>query len=612
MERQVKFKLQNLILQSGQLPEEHTAMLYRGARLRYDPWYSAYFLNRGDFTEFFTYFNSLSYEKWRKYTRAGEIYLVLRAKGNFSVQLFGHYREGREIRKEFYPVHEIREKSMREVEIPLPEHVNGTVIGFQLWAGEGFSIEGGGWYTRVDREQVREIRISVATTTFRKEDYITRNIGVLERELFYSDEPCRNCFHLRVIDNGRTLDPEKYNSEYVTVYPNINAGGAGGFTRGILESRHSAQDPTHILLMDDDVTVLPEALIRTYSLLALLKEEYRSCFISGAMLYYEAMNIQHEDVGYVHEDGSYGPNKRIMDMSRWDSVFENAEEMSFHRDSYAGWWYCCIPAGTARTDRLPLPVFIRGDDVEFSISNKAGFLTLGGICIWHKGFANKFNASLELYLVHRNSMVIQAAGGILEGKDFLKRINGFFDSNLKRIAYGNCDLLLDAVEDYLKGPEFLMSPRGEQITKEKSAKNERLTDLRLFEGEIGGVDLGEASGHIYEPAPLRGFRRFLYDVTWNYHFYPKSLLDKKIGVIPYDWFDAPAKNYKKEKLLAVNAHEQTGYLRVRSRKRCLELLKRRRRLMKQFRREGERVARRYGEMAETLRSEEFWRGYLGI
>ena len=85
--------------------------------------------------------------------------------------------------------------------------------------------------------------------------------------------------------------------------------------------------------MDDDVMVLPESFIRTYSLLALVKPQYSERYVSGAMLYFEQMNLQHEDVGYVHDDGSYGPNKRIMEMHRWDCVFENDEDVDFHADS---------------------------------------------------------------------------------------------------------------------------------------------------------------------------------------------------------------------------------------------------------------------------------------
>ena len=140
---------------------------------------------------------------------------------------------------------------------------------------------------------------------------------------------------------------------------------------------------------------------------------------------------------YVHDDGSYGPNKHDMYLEQWDHVLENDEDFKYHKNSYAGWWYCCIPVKKIDRSHLPIPLFIRGDDVEFSLANNAEFLSLNGICIWHKGFANKFNANLELYMVHRNSLIIQAMSGICKGIDFMERIDGFFWKELKRLSYNN-------------------------------------------------------------------------------------------------------------------------------------------------------------------------------
>lgn len=40
----------------------------------------------------------------------------------------------------------------------------------------------------------------------------------------------------------------------------------------------------HALLMDDDIVIEPEALVKTYQILTLLKDEYEDAFIGGAML----------------------------------------------------------------------------------------------------------------------------------------------------------------------------------------------------------------------------------------------------------------------------------------------------------------------------------------
>ncbi len=625
----VKYKIQNLILsfQDNYRFEEHWQMLYRGSRLQYRPIESSYCWESGDFAEFFTYFNAFALKKWTKYTNAKDVYLQLKCRGCCKITLFGHYRESGEIQRETYETRYFSLPEMTEIHIPIPQGAKAEVVGFQfdvlspdeeylnyfkekkIEPYKFFAIEEGGWFTNIDSSLINEVNISIASTTFKKEEFITKNIDVLERELFYSGEPAAKHYDLKIIDNGRTLDAEKYNSEHVHIYPNDNVGGAGGYTRGMLESLDDTSfKATHILLMDDDVMVLPEAFIRTYSLLTLVKPEYKDRFISGAMLDYDRINFQHEDVGYVHkEDGSYGPNKPGREMHLWDSVFENEEDIEFHENSYAGWWYCCIPVSKIKNTHLPVPLFIRGDDVEFSLANKAEFLTLGGICIWHKGFANKFNANLELYMVHRNSLIIQAMSGICQDIDFIERIDGFFKSNLCRLAYNNCELLLDAIEEFSKGPDFMLTPQGEMIMKSHAAKNEKMQAANLVYDKP--IDFG--SVYRYEDEKLTEEQEMLYEQTYNGQTLPEFMLKKDTtAIIAYDWFDDPAKQYLAEQILAVNPYDHTVVLRKRDKERFEELIARHKRVMTYYEEHKEEIEKAYREAAKKLQSDGFWREYL--
>lgn len=614
MEKIVKFKIQNLILRSEQLPDEHMAMMYRGPQMRYDPMKSAFGVSKGDFAEFFTYFNSFSYEKWRRYTNAGEIFLEMQCKGDFSIQLFGHYSEGKDIKKEYYPIQQYSLKDFTRIQVPIPANARGQVIGFIIISSGKFWTKGGGWYTEVPESVINDVRISISTTTFKKEEYIKRNIDVLERNLFYSSEPCREHFRLRVVDNGRTLDPDEFNSEYVTIFPNDNTGGAGGFCRGMIESRRAPEDPTHILLMDDDVIIMPEALIRTYSLLALMKEQYKKHFISGAMLKTEQMNEQHEDVGFVNDKGFYMSQKPTMYLHLWDQVILNENDSERMPNSYAAWWYCCFPADTIDETDLPLPVFIRCDDVDFSIRHQAQIITLNGIFVWHNDFKYKFSASMEFYMVNRNSLITKAIDGIYPNADFIGHINKVFDERLCSLDYNGCELLLDAIEDYLKGPEFLMEPRGEQIVKEKSSKNEKMLPLRQVCLNLDGkynIDSATINDHLYESIELNRLKRVLYNITKNGHIMPKCFLKKETAVIPNDWFYSVGKQFMAEQILAVSSNG-TANLRVRSRRRFLQLVSRRKKLMKRYMKENQRLVKEYAESAKIFRSESFWHQYLKL
>ena len=472
---------------------------------------------------------------------------------------------------------------------------------------EETEIYGGYYSADIEEDRIRDINISLATTTFKKQEYIKRNIELIKENVLFEGSDLKGHLFVHVIDNDRELDPKELDSEDLKVYMNNNVGGAGGFTRGMIEALKRKDKPTHVLLMDDDVMVMPESLFRTYYLLRLLKDEYKKCFLSGAMFDYDIREKQYEDVGYVHKnDGSYGPIKKAMDMRVIENLVAN-ENYSFDvEDAYAGWWYCCIPVEHIEERGLPLPVFVRGDDVEFSLRNKPGFIALNGICIWHVGFAGKFNAAMELYQVHRNSFVIQAASGICQDEDFLGRIKTMFWKDITRFAYNNAELLIDSIDDYLKGPEYLKNLDGEKSLKEHNAKNEKLVPL----SDLGYS--GELPTDPYEYESLNRLQKLWYMMTINGHLLPNFLLRRTPYIISYDWFFVPGKNYMKKTLVAVNKNNMTGAIRTINRKKCFALIKRYRKVLSKYKKTHVKVEQAYRDSFKEMTTEKFWNEYLHI
>ena len=176
----------------------------------------------------------------------------------------------------------------------------------------------------------------------------------------------------------------------------------------MIESIRQKPKATHVLLMDDDVVVLSESIKRTYLLLLLAKEKYKDYIISGAMLCYEEMDVFHEDVGFLGADGGQNSSKghgKIVEMAE---MLQKEEAKTKKADSYAGWWYCCVPVTMIEKNGFALPLFIRVDDTEFSFRNNAKFITMNGICVWHMGFTLKFNYFMEYYQVFRNFLIEEA------------------------------------------------------------------------------------------------------------------------------------------------------------------------------------------------------------
>lgn len=442
-----------------------------------------------------------------------------------------------------------------------------------------------------------------------KEEYITKNIQTLKDKVFFDGSEMKEHLFVNVIDNGRTLNAEALNTDNIKIYSNMNVGGAGGFTRGMIESLEMERKPTHVLLMDDDVLLMEESLFRTYFLLRILRPEYEEYFLSGAMFDYDHRQIQYEDIGYVHpEDGSYGPLKDRMDMCKLDNLLRNEEMASRTKpESYAGWWYCCIPMSLIEKNGLPLPVFVRGDDVEFSIRNKAKFLTLNGISIWHVGFAGKFNAAMELYQVHRNSLIIQASSNICENIDFMKRMKILFWKEITRFAYNNAEQILDAIDDFMCGPEFLKNLDGEASIKSHGSKNEKLRPIEEF-----SAICNTTHGDPYSYKKLNIIQKFLYVITINGHLLPNILLQKRPEIISFDWFFVPGKNFCRRALLAVNQNDRTACLRNIDRKRCFSLIKRYRKTMGNYNRNYNNVKNAYRNEFANMTSVNFWKEYLKV
>jgi GT2 family glycosyltransferase len=663
----VDYKIQNLVFPSYTWQQQHFWLFNRGDQMAYasSPFaVEAWMLKAGSSIECSTYFNALSVQKWLRYASVSRFNLHLQIKGKFKIRVLGLWLEpgitantgGRaslamelqtirslevdyavkqELVKTVIDRGEVLAETLGEhsfdysylapeddpAEVVVPIHYDhATLVAFELIADTSCMVFGGYYSALGFEELLNPVDISVCMTTFNKEEFATSNMELLKNELLLSQdrqgmEELAEHLYVHLIDNGRTLDPELYEISRLRVHPNLNTGGAGGFTRGMLETIYAQErgefDATHILLMDDDIRFLPESLKRTYGLLRFLKEEHKSRFISGAMFFLEEMNRFHEDVGILRRHKcEYGSQKPTYYMHTQEAILkcEEYDPDDFDEScSYAGWWYCAIPMSAITRDNLPLPLFFRGDDVEFSLRNKARFITMNGICVWHLGFVNKFSAALEYYLVHRNSLFISAASNFFEGYDFIKRIDHLFRKEIYRLHYAAAEQLLDAVEDFLVGPEFFATSDSEQIMKEHIAKNEKMMPFSAFDYTI---DLDA----IYRWNGLNESDKRFYKGTDNGHLLPDGyLVDRdQIPVISYDWFESPGTQFLQKKLIVANKYAETAALRVMDRERYAQLMERHAILMKRFETEHETVVARYRDYAEVFHSEEFWRGYLGL
>lgn len=571
--------------------------------------------------DFFTYFNACSLAKWKKYARIDNEFLQLEISSlDCSIQWFGRSasdKQARQITEGMRLIYgdwiELTPEKYRVV-VELP-HVNDEVIGFVLQARESTVLYGGSYKTFVEETAVNPVHLSLCTTTFKKEEYILPNIEKVKREVLSSGEPIADHFEMFVVDNGQTLDVDALQEEHVHVLPNKNVGGAGGFARGMMESIAADAPITHVLLMDDDVSISTESIKRTFNLLSLAQGKYKDAFINGAMLSLNEPNRQFEDVSYVKKSGAYHKIKPDLYVNNQADIVENEAIGVEVSNTYGAWWFSCIPVKKIKEIGLPLPLFVRCDDVDYGMRANPLYMTMNGICVWHESFEGRFRPSVDCYQYVRNFLIAIAVDDIANEDLFMVRVDRNIRLNMRFMAYDTVELFLDAVEDYLKGPEFIKVPQGDEIMRRNGAKNEQMTPIVFDDAEDDiakdKYEKVRETDHAnkYVAFLVKAFRTLPYDR----HMLPDRLLRDSLEVVMYGRdsnFSFVSMGAKQ--LLVIDETGETGAVRMMDRDRYNELHDRWSSLMRRYRKEKGQVRQAYRLQKQELTSWEFWEEYLGV
>ena len=249
------------------------------------------FYHVSDGTYFFdTYFNAFSLEKWRTYTMVKDILLHLACVSPVHIEI--HDESG------ILSSMDIGMPQAESVDIPVEYGETSRFIYIvvrNIDDSTVMPIKSGYFYTKDAPEQ--EVSLALDICTYKREEFVYHNISVLKEAILMNPEsPLYGKIHIFISDNGQSLDAGKLEDEHIHVYPNINAGGTGGFTRGILEIQKKKEELhlTHMIFMDDDIVLNPDALVRTYGLLSFARNQYKQSSVAGAMLRLDRRYTLHE------------------------------------------------------------------------------------------------------------------------------------------------------------------------------------------------------------------------------------------------------------------------------------------------------------------------------
>ena len=486
------------------------------------------------------------------------------------------------------------------------------VIGFALDVRGGVVLEKAYYYARVAEEQINPVKIALCTTTFLKEDYIIPNIELVKNEVLAADDVIARNFHMFVIDNGRTLDAEALSDEGVTVLPNPNVGGSGGFARGMMEAMKHDENFTHVLLMDDDVSISTESLRRTFNLLSLATGKYKNAFINGAMLVAEEPNRQFEDVSYVVNSGAYASvksNKYYMDQQQY--IVRNEHIDVEIPKAYGAWWFSCIPVSAIEQVGLPLPLFVRCDDVEYGMRAKPIYMTMNGICVWHDGFMGRSRASVDSYQYVRNFLIMIAMTDCSSQDLFMLRMERALRLQLRVMSYDAADLILDGIADYLKGPDYFASLNGEEVIKRNAKKNEKLVPLDELAEPYRNVSYNKRL--LGDQSRIKPLLKLMRTLPYDRHLLPDVLLRETPEAVFYSGLSILSpRTIGTKTLVAIDLEGNQGAVRHMDRERYQQIMERWKALKNELKERGDEVRAAYKEALPYLTSTEFWEKYLGL
>lgn len=415
-------------------------VLSRGRAMRTDTWFNAFF-------EAF----------WRQYSTLEQLALRVRVSGSGSLRVYRRSagQEGRLLHESNFSGRN-QELFVEVACTSVPSDRPGLLFFAMEARSARVVLHQAEWLAR--DIVPRPARLVVVFCTFNRAPLLLRNLAAL-----FSDADVAEVLErVIVVDQGR--DKVRRHPAYAALMRTAadrlhlveqdNYGGAGGFTRGLLEAQNAALG-SHVLLMDDDALVEPEAILRAAALLSLARTDIA---VGGHML------DASRPCELVEAGSRYRPDHLRIDEPQRRRV-DRANDLTPLLDPpprhYTGWWFFAFPRAVLDRVGLPLPLFVRGDDLEFGcrlLRNGVQTVAFPGVAVWHESFERKGRGWHAFYEL-RNQWIagalhFPAVSAATAARRFFSRLL----DELLAYDYYESWLFCEAAAAYLRGPESLRRP----------------------------------------------------------------------------------------------------------------------------------------------------------
>ncbi len=401
---------------------------------------------------FDTYFNAFFETLWRRHTRLETLTLRIRIKGPCTVRV--HRRLGNATRLPYERVFEAGGAIAISLSNPGANFRQHGLLALELTTGDQpAAFLEGAWFA--EDADLAAIGLSAVFCTFNRERDLGRILDAIA-----ADPAVAQCLaRVFVINQGRpglagaspVKDAASRLGDQLRIVEQDNFGGAGGFGRGLLEALDNP-GTTHAVLLDDDIGLEPDSLLRMAAFFALARTDI---VVGGHMLDSIQPTMLYEAGAIVSDrHWTFQPLHHSRDLVDREVLEMLSHPIAVH---YNGWWCCGIPLSLVREHGMPMPCFIRGDDMEFGLRlHQAGVVTVSvpGIAVWHEPFYVKVGGWHDYYET-RNMLIAASMHHPVDRWEVTRRMGRHLAMALLTFRYYKTALILRGIRDYLAGPAIL-------------------------------------------------------------------------------------------------------------------------------------------------------------
>lgn len=194
---------------------------------------------------------------------------------------------------------------------------------------------------------------------------------------------------------------------------------------------------------------------------------------------------------------------------------------------------------------------------------------------------------------------------------------------VRSLGYETAELIIDGLEDFMKGPGVIMEPNGERIFKENNARCENLLPLDEalaaavrehpdLAGKLEGFQPDMRMLRTNVPVGLTKALRLFRTIPYDKHILPDALLSDDPGTAYYGAASSlPGFDQMRRRIIVACSRDGSrANVRVLDKGRERDIRNRLFAVIGDYLRNGKKVEAAYKAAMPEITSVEFWKNYL--